>query len=334
MKETEKKTAAKATGAPVKDTKKTVAKDDKKTETKATVKETKKAEAKVEKKPEAKAEKKVEAKDKKATVAKPVAEEEKKAPAKAERAAVTGKFYICKAGAGFRYSLTANNGQLLYESRDYKTFDNCEESIEKFKNAVATAEFKVRKDKFGNYQFNLKSPTSTTTLYIGETYTMERDCLKIVESVKRFAPTAPVVDVTGDPEYTIKYIAFEIPADVREAVEKGQGAVGKWKITHVDENDKKSPFIYLLYANNGQLLYQSREYATKDNCLNGVETFVKTLKENSFVIDSDKFGRYKFIVRSRKSTMEYLGQNYSDKQACISSAISVYKFALRTPLDF
>lgn len=323
MKDTEKKPVVKEEKKPVaKEEKKPVAKEEKKPVAK---KEEKKPAAKEEKKPATKEEKKPAAKEEK----KPVAKEDKKAPS-----GVTGRYYICKAGTGFRYSLTANNGQLLYESRDYKTFANCEESIEKFKYAVANSEFVVRQDKFKNYQFNLKSPTSTTTLYIGETYTSERDCLKIVESVKRFAPISPVVDVTNDPDYDIKFVAFEIPADVREAVEKGQGAVGKWKLTHVDEDDKKSPFIYLLYANNGQLLYQSRDYATKDNCINGVETFVKTLKEGAFIIDSDKFGRYKFIIRSRKSTMEYLGQNYSDKQACISSAISVYKFALRTPLDF
>lgn len=245
-----------------------------------------------------------------------------------------GKFEICNSVGGFRYILVANNGQLLYESRDYKNIDSCKDAVAKFTNAVVNGEFKVRADKFGLFKFNLKSPTSNNMVYVGESYKTKKACLNIVESVKHFAPVSPVVDIT-EADYVAKAIVFDIPAEVREAVEAGQGATGKWEIALSEPDTAKSPYVYLLYANNGQLLYESREYKSMDSCKSGLETFVKTVKDGAFIVDEDKFGRFKFILRSRRagSQVEYIGQNYSDKSACMSSAISVYKFALLTPIE-
>lgn len=245
-----------------------------------------------------------------------------------------GKFEICNSVGGFRYILVANNGQLLYESRDYKNIDSCKEAVAKFTNAAVNGEFKVRADKFGLFKFNLKSPTSNNMVYVGESYKTKKACLNIVESVKHFAPVSPVVDIT-EADYVAKAMVFDIPAEVREAVEAGQGATGKWEIALSEPDTAKSPYVYLLYANNGQLLYESREYKSMDSCKSGLDTFVKTVKDGAFIVDEDKFGRYKFILRSRRagSQVEYIGQNYADKTACMSSAISVYKFALLTPIE-
>lgn len=245
-----------------------------------------------------------------------------------------GKFELCNSVGGYRYMLLANNGQLLYESRDYKSIDNCRDAVGKFVNAVAAGQFKINADKFGNYKFNLKSPTSHNVVYVGESYGQKKACLNIVESVKHFAPVSPIVDIT-EADYVANAVVFEIPQEVRDAVDAGQGATGKWEIAPSEPENAKSPFVYLLYANNGQLLYESREYKSADSCKSGLETFVKTVKDGVFIVDEDKFGRYKFILRSRKagSQAEYVGQNYSDKSACMSSAVSVYKFALLTPFS-
>lgn len=275
-------------------------------------------------------------KGKKEEPAKASAKAKKEEPAKVEEstAVVPGKFTVfCNSAGGYRFALTANNGQLLYESRDYKTLDGCVDNIEKFKHAVATEEFKIKADKFGNYKYFLKSPTSHTLLYIGESFTEKATCVKNIESVKRFAPISPVVDATKDDDYTVKFIEYSIPEEIRNDVKAGKGAVGRWEIVRSDEDDKESPFVFLLYANNGQLMYESREYSTAGNCKKGLENFVKSLEGGNFVIDADKFGRYKFILRTDKSQMEYIGQFYSDKASCIASAVSVYKFALRTPLE-
>ena len=276
---------------------------------------------KLTKKKETKPEPKTKAKN-----AKPVKEEEKKV--------AVGKFEICNSVGGYRYMLLANNGQLLYESRDYKSADGCKEAVGKFVNAVEKGEFKVRADKFGLYKFNLKSPTSSNVIYVGESYTTKKACLSVVESVKRFAPVSPVVDIT-EADYVADAEIFDIPEDIRKAVESGTGAVGRWEIALSEPENEKSPYVYLLFANNGQLLYESREYKTEDSCRSGIDTFVKTLNEGVFIIDKDKFGRFKFILRSRRagSQVEYVGQNYQDRPSCINSAISVFRFGLLTKAE-
>ena len=248
------------------------------------------------------------------------------------KSAATGKFEICNSIGGFRYLLSANNGQLLYESRDYKSFDSCSEAIDKFVAAVVAGNFRVRGDKFGNYKFHLKSNTSNNIVYEGESYSTKKACENAVGSVQRFAVGAKIVDIT-EADYVAPASAFEVPADVKKEVAAGKGAVGKWEIALAETDSDSSPYVFLLYANNGQLLYESRDYKTADNCKSGLDTFVKTLKEGKFIIDSDKFGRYRFILRKAGNQVEYLGQNYSDKAACTRSAISVYKFGLLTPVE-
>lgn len=256
---------------------------------------------------------------------------EKEVAATDKKGAV-GKFEICNSSVGgFRYLLIANNGQLLYESRDYKTFDGCKDAIEKFIAAVEAGDFRVRGDKFGNFKYNLKSKTSNNVVFVGESYDSKRKCESAVESVKRFASTAKIVDIT-EADFVAASATFDIPADVKKEVALGKGAIGRWEITTAadDENDA---FVYLLYANNGQLLYESRDYKTADSCRSGLDTFLKTIQDGEFIVDSDKFGRYRFILRKSGNQVEYVGQNYNDKQAAIRSAVSVYKFALLTPVE-
>lgn len=248
---------------------------------------------------------------------------------------VTGKIEICNDNlGGYNYILKANNGQLLYESKAYKTKEGCTEAIGKFIEAVAQGRFTVRADKFKNYKFILKSPTSNTLLYVGESFSTESSCLNNIESVKRFALNSPVFDVTED-DFVAEFEVYEINPDVVSAVERGEGAVGKWEISQVKEGSKNSPYVYLLYANNGQLLYESRDYKTYASCKNGLVTFVNTVKTGKFIIDPDKTGRYKFVLRSKSanSSSEYIGQSYSTKQACAHSIESVYRFALRSSYE-
>ncbi len=247
---------------------------------------------------------------------------------------VEGKFEICNSDlGGYRYLLRANNGHLLYESRDYKSVDSCRDAVDKFINAVKSSDFSVKADKFDRFKFILKSPTSNNSIYTGESFANNSACLSNIESVKRFALVSPIYDLTQE-DYAAKSKVYIIPDEIKESVSNPNGAVGKWEI-ETEENNGKKVFIYLLYANNGQLLYESRDYASYASCKNGLETFIKTVRDGDFIIDPDKAGRYKFILRSKNknSMVEYLGQNYSTHSAAESSAESVYKFALVSSLE-
>ena len=303
-----------------------------KTKQKAEPKTEPKAEAKEATKPAAKAEPKAETKP----AAKAAVNPSNK-PAYVQDATepkVNGKIEICNSDlGGYNYLLRANNGQLLYESKAYKTIDGCREAIDKFIEAVNASRFTIRADKFKNYKFILKSPTSNTLLYIGESFSTETSCKNNIESVKRFAPSSVIVDLTEE-DFVANFVKYEISEETKKLVESGHAAAGKWEIVKVDENVKNSPFVYLLYANNGQLLYESRDYKTIASCRNGLETFVNTVRNGFFIIDPDKSGRFKFVLRNKtaNSPMEYYGQNYDTQKACASSIESVYHFALTSPI--
>lgn len=272
--------------------------------------------------------------EEKEVVAAVTVEKEDKVAKEVKDAKVVGKFEICNSNlGGFNYLLKANNGQLLYESKAYKSKDSCREALDNFVAAVKEGRFVIRADKFKNYKFVLKSPTSNTLIYIGESFSTEASCKNNIESVKRFAENSPIVDITNE-DFVAEFVPYEIPADIVKAVEDKTGVVGKWTIEQVEEGVKNSPYVFLLYANNGQLLFESRDYKTYANCLSGLNTFVNTVKTGVFAIDPDKSGRFKFVLRSASanSAMEYFGQNYDTKKGCANSIDSVYRFALLSPV--
>ncbi|MFA6865935.1 MAG: hypothetical protein WCR54_00280 [Clostridia bacterium] len=243
---------------------------------------------------------------------------------------VVGKFTVVNSSlGGFRYLLLANNGQLLYESRDYKAKKTCIDAIPKFQNAVNTGTFNVKRDKFDCFNFTLKPQDNVNTLFIGESFKQNYSCLSNIESTKKFIDS-PIVDRTSDEDKVSISSAYSIPKEIVDEVINNDGAKGIWTIDKVDDDEKSSPFVFLLYANNGQLLYESKEYKTKASCKSGLFTFIETVKDGVFIVDADKAGRFKFVLRSNKtgSQAEYIGQFYSTKQGCENSIDSVYKFAL------
>ena len=296
------------------------------------VKEDKKAAPKAEKKPAAK--KKAAPAEKKEEPAKQEEKEEVVAAKDDKDGKVTGKIEICNSNlGGFNYLLKANNGQLLYESKAYKSMDSTKEAIDNFIEAVKAGMFTVRADKFKNYKFVLKSPTSNNLIYVGESFSTEASCKSNIESVKRFADSSPIVDIT-EKDFVAEFVKYDIPEDIVKAVKNNEGTPGKWSIEQTEENNKKAPYVFLLYANTGQLLYESRDYKSYATCLGGLNTFVNTVRTGNFAIDPDKSGRFKFVLRSAatSSGVEYYGQNYDTRKGCASSIESVYRFALLSPV--
>ena len=105
-----------------------------------------------------------------------------------------------------------------------------------------------------------------------------------------------------------------------EKDEDTRQVAGKYRI-------EKSVDIYqfILYANNGQLLYESREYATLASCKSGIETFKKNVADCTYRIAQDKNGAWKFIFRKGNSI--YIGESYSTKTAAENNAESVKRFS-------
>ncbi|MEG1645893.1 MAG: DUF1508 domain-containing protein [Clostridia bacterium] len=129
-----------------------------------------------------------------------------KAPAKPAKAAVInltetnentfGKYVISKddtnADRPYKFSLLANNGQLLFESEGYKVKPRIN-SINAFKRNVKTGSFNINEDKQGNFSFTL-STIQGALVGVGESYTAKQTCISSIESVKKFCESATVIE--------------------------------------------------------------------------------------------------------------------------------------------
>ncbi len=120
-----------------------------------------------------------------------------------------GKFVIRKTATGTKFDLKAGNGEVIATSEEYSSLDACKKGISSVqKNAPAagiedqTAEgfekvkhpkFEMYVDKAGEFRFRLKA-TNGEVIATGEGYKAKAGCLNGIESVKKNAPEAEIVE--------------------------------------------------------------------------------------------------------------------------------------------
>ena len=120
-----------------------------------------------------------------------------------------GKFVIKKTNTGVKFDLKAGNGEVIATSEVYSSDAACKNGIESVKkNAPVAAvedqtvegyateknpKFEVYEDKAGEFRFRLTA-TNGQTIATSEGYKAKAGCLNGVESVKKNAPDAEVVE--------------------------------------------------------------------------------------------------------------------------------------------
>ncbi len=120
-----------------------------------------------------------------------------------------GKFVIRNTNTGVKFDLKAGNGEVIATSEVYTTEDACRNGIASVqKNApVANLEdqtvegfeqqkhpkFEVYEDKGGEFRFRLKA-TNGQVIATSEGYKAKASCLNGVESVRKNAPEANIVE--------------------------------------------------------------------------------------------------------------------------------------------
>ncbi len=120
-----------------------------------------------------------------------------------------GKFVVSKAKTGFKFNLKASNGQVIATSEIYESESGCKNGVESvMKNAPIAAvedqtvegfateknpKFEIYKDKAGEFRFRLKAGNGQI-IAVGEGYTTHANCINGVESVKKNAADAEVVE--------------------------------------------------------------------------------------------------------------------------------------------
>lgn len=105
-----------------------------------------------------------------------------------------GKFKIVNQNENFIYQLYASNGRVIASSQQYKSSVSCKEGLEKFREVAYSGKFYIFKDKNGMFQFKLYNKQKRLVL-AGEVYDAKERVVSAIESIKRFAKLAEVVDV-------------------------------------------------------------------------------------------------------------------------------------------
>lgn len=120
-----------------------------------------------------------------------------------------GKFVISKVNTGVKFNLKANNGEVIATSQVYKELKGCKGGIASIKKIAPVAaledqtkegfaaakcpKFEVYKDKAGEFRFRLKAANGQVVAS-GEGYKTIKSCLNGVESIRKNAPEAAIVE--------------------------------------------------------------------------------------------------------------------------------------------
>ena len=120
-----------------------------------------------------------------------------------------GKFVVKKTNTGVKFDLKATNGQVIATSEVYNSDAACKNGIESVrKNAPVAAiedqtvegyavekhpKFEIYADKAGEFRFRLKA-TNGQVIAVSEGYKAMASCVNGIESVKKNAPEAEVVE--------------------------------------------------------------------------------------------------------------------------------------------
>ena len=120
-----------------------------------------------------------------------------------------GKFVIKTVKSGIKFDIKAGNGEVIATSEVYTSEAACKNGIESVrKNAtlakledqtvegfetVTNPKFEVYTDKAGEFRFRLKARNGEI-IAVSEGYKAKASCMNGIESVRKNAPEAPVVE--------------------------------------------------------------------------------------------------------------------------------------------
>lgn len=123
-----------------------------------------------------------------------------------------GKFVIKTVKSGIKFNLKAGNGEIIATSEVYTTAAACKNGIESVRKNAALAKledqtvenfetvtnpkFEMYTDKAGEFRFRLKARNGEI-IAASEGYKAKASCLNGIESVRKNAPEAEVVEETN-----------------------------------------------------------------------------------------------------------------------------------------
>ena len=116
-----------------------------------------------------------------------------------ETGGARGKYVIVKDDSNpdrpYKFQLKANNGQILYESENYKSKPQSK-SIKAFRNTLQNGTYTIDSEKNGTFRYKLFKPDGVTLYGVGEGYKSKEAAESAVNSVKYFAENSNTLEDT------------------------------------------------------------------------------------------------------------------------------------------
>ena len=132
---------------------------------------------------------------------------------------------------------------------------------------------------------------------------------------------------------TVQEIVIKVPADEENTVATAttEGAIGKWIVSKETDSEGNVAYYFELFANNGEKLLSSEDYASPNGAISGLETHKKNIEKGNFRIVPTKRGDYIFKLLNGNNQLLCLGEHYKTRRLCQNAVESVKRFALSSP---
>ena len=108
---------------------------------------------------------------------------------------------------------------------------------------------------------------------------------------------------------------------------KGRSYNGKYEVYHTGD-----AWQYHLKASNGEILFVSETYTTRDGVIKGIDAVKRNLETGEVKIFADKHGNYKFKLVSRNYRVLAISANYSTEKGATRASESFKNFAVKADI--
>ena len=113
----------------------------------------------------------------------------------------------------------------------------------------------------------------------------------------------------------------------KDEAPKGRSYNGKYEVYHTGD-----AWQYHLKASNGEILFVSETYTTRDGVIKGIDAVKRNLETGEVKIFADKHGNYKFKLVSRNYRVLAISANYSTEKGAARASESFKNFAVKADI--
>ena len=113
----------------------------------------------------------------------------------------------------------------------------------------------------------------------------------------------------------------------KDEAPKGRGYNGKYEVYHTGD-----AWQYHLKASNGEILFVSETYTTRDGVIKGIDAVKRNLETGEVKIFADKHGNHKFKLVSRNYRVLAISANYSTEKGATRASESFKNFAVKADI--